>query len=262
MDKKFSGSIIENFFRPFFGGIYLDKELGVSTKMFKFVFKMFAEGNATIPAKGIESIPQQLKSKLTKTQFRFNQRVKNITGKQIALQNGQILEADKIIVAANPHTMIRGLWNQKLDFNSVINLYFESNINFLEKPLIGLVPGKNNLINNFYFKNSLAGTDQSETNLLSVTIVGNQEIDDQLISEAIKEIRSLANQPGMKLKYVHGYRIPKALPQLIDLDYTVSPNTTKLTENIYLAGDYMLYPSLNAAMTSGRLAAEAVASTF
>jgi protoporphyrinogen oxidase len=260
--KNFSYKIIEDFFKPFFGGIFLDNNLKTSSKMFKFVFKMFSEGHAAVPENGIQAIPFQLKDNLTATTFRFNSKIRNIIADTITLENGEKVKANKIIVAANPHTMIRGLWNQKLNYNSVINLYFETNKSFIEKPLIGLVPGSDSVINNFHFQSSLGTKLENKKHLLSATVVGSQDLDNKLIEKASKELKKYSGDPAFSCNYLKGYKIDMALPRLKDLDYTVHPSTTKLTDHIYLAGDYMLYPSLNAAMTSGRLVAEAVASSL
>ena len=50
----FSKQIISDFFLPFFTGIFLETELKTSSRMFEYVFKMFAEGMAYIPENGIE----------------------------------------------------------------------------------------------------------------------------------------------------------------------------------------------------------------
>ena len=47
----FTNTIVEAFFRPFFGGIFLENELTTSSRMFEFVFKMFSEGSAALPPK-------------------------------------------------------------------------------------------------------------------------------------------------------------------------------------------------------------------
>jgi UDP-galactopyranose mutase (EC 5.4.99.9) len=50
----FSARMIDRFFRPFFGGIFFDRALGASSRMFEFLFKMFAEGQTVLPAGGID----------------------------------------------------------------------------------------------------------------------------------------------------------------------------------------------------------------
>jgi NADPH-dependent glutamate synthase beta subunit-like oxidoreductase len=66
---------------------------------------------------------------------------------------------------------------------------------------------------------------------------------------------------GIKASYFHHiktYEINDALPQVDDMQYSISPTNTKIYDNVFLAGDYLLNGSINAAMTSGRKAAEAV----
>ncbi len=53
----FSDRIIERFFRPFLGGIFLDPELATSSRMFRFVYRMFAQGVAAIPNRGMQRYP-------------------------------------------------------------------------------------------------------------------------------------------------------------------------------------------------------------
>jgi len=54
----FTNAMIDRFFRPFLGGIYLDSQLSVSSRMFEFVLKMMAEGDTALPAGGMGAIPQ------------------------------------------------------------------------------------------------------------------------------------------------------------------------------------------------------------
>ena len=56
------------------------------------------------------------------------------------------------------------------------------------------------------------------------------------------------------------YSIPKALPQLSNLQYEIQPSETRLTDTIFLAGDVQLNGSLNAAMIAGERAATAILS--
>src|SRR4051812_29310481 len=45
-DYGFSDAIVERFLRPFFGGIFLERQLETSSRMFQFVYRMFADGVA------------------------------------------------------------------------------------------------------------------------------------------------------------------------------------------------------------------------
>lgn len=56
----FSDSFISSFLQPFLEGIYLAPLSEQSSRMFSFVFKMFSEGSATLPAGGMQAVSDQL----------------------------------------------------------------------------------------------------------------------------------------------------------------------------------------------------------
>ena len=58
--EGFSSGLVDAFFRPFLGGIFLDPSLETSSRLFAFVFKLFSEGEAALPAAGMQAIPRQL----------------------------------------------------------------------------------------------------------------------------------------------------------------------------------------------------------
>jgi len=49
IDLGFSFAIINDFFKPFFSGIFLENKLETSSRMFEFIYKIFGEGHAAIP---------------------------------------------------------------------------------------------------------------------------------------------------------------------------------------------------------------------
>jgi phytoene dehydrogenase-like protein len=84
-----SDVIINRFFRPFLGGIFLEPELLTSSRMFEFVFRMFSTGNAVVPALGMEEIPKQLAAALPPASIRLNTRVVEVTPGQVRLEGGE-----------------------------------------------------------------------------------------------------------------------------------------------------------------------------
>ena len=68
----FTPAMIDGFFRAFYGGIFLENELRTSSRMFEFTFKMFSEGHATLPARGMGAIPLQLAHRLPPQTIRID----------------------------------------------------------------------------------------------------------------------------------------------------------------------------------------------
>ena len=58
--RGFSDALVEGFFRPFLGGVFLDPELQPSSASLDFLFRMFARGDAALPAAGMGAIGAQL----------------------------------------------------------------------------------------------------------------------------------------------------------------------------------------------------------
>jgi len=60
----FSPWMMERFFEPFFGGVFLERHLITSARWFRWLFRAFAEGFAAVPELGMEQIPAQMASKI------------------------------------------------------------------------------------------------------------------------------------------------------------------------------------------------------
>jgi thioredoxin reductase len=254
LDYGFSTKIIENFFKPFYAGIYLEPDLRTSSRMFEFVFKMFATGNATIPRRGIAAIPQQMAAKLDQDQIRLNTPVAEVRGNTIILENGQNLTADCTIIAAPAAGLVSNLPDDGLEWKSVTNLYFETTHEGFGQPIIGLIADSDALVNNIHF---LQDVFENHPKVVSASVVKSHDLSESALIDRVKlDLRDKAGiETGKLIKRVD---IPQALPDLNNLNYALNSTETQLTENIFLAGDQHSNASLNAAMLNGKAAAQAV----
>lgn len=261
-DYGFSEQIISNFFNPFFRGIFLEKHLNTSSRMFEFVFKMFALGNAAVPEKGMGEIPAMIRRQLSKTQIYFNTPVSKVEGTTIHLENGEALEADRIIIAVQPDKVMKQLQGQFAPARQVVNIYFSLQRSFLARPMIGLLPG-DHLVNNLVFMDDVSKAySENGRALLSVSVLDTEVDENELIKAVQAELQEISGVNAEYFKFVRAYHIPFALPNLDDPKYSIPVTECKITDHVYLAGDYLLNGSINAAMTSGRIAAEAVVHSY
>jgi phytoene dehydrogenase-like protein len=250
----FSKEIIQQFFRPFFAGIFLEPHLTTSSRMFEFVYKMFGEGYASLPKSGIEAIPKQLFQNLERTEIRYNTKVKRVKNGELILENGDCIESDYVIVATDAGSLIPNLSGESRKWQSCDTLYFETNSRAIDKPLIGLLTDSELLINNIFFHTSLKMATKQAGQLLSVTVVKTHGLSEEaLVLRVQKELKECC---GIEMsRFLKRYAIPKALPSLNNLQYEVAPSETQLTGGVFLAGDTQLNGSLNAAMIAGERAA-------
>ncbi|RXG32137.1 NAD(P)/FAD-dependent oxidoreductase [Leeuwenhoekiella marinoflava] len=249
----FSNRFIEDFFKPFFTGIFLEKNLQTSSRMFEFVYKMFGEGLAVIPKSGMEAIPKQLMSDLKNTTFKFNTPVQEVKDGMITLSDGTHLESSGIIIATEASQLVTNLKNQQTTWKAVDCLYFEVEKVVLDKPIIGLF-SEDGLVNNIFYPSIVETESKGAHQLLSVSIVKEHNLTESELIDQIEQ--ELEKQAKIKtIRFLKRYTIPKALPKLENLKYSIDPGETRLTNSIFLAGDQLLNGSLNAAMMTGERAA-------
>jgi len=105
---RFSDVILDRFFRPFLEGIYLAPLEEQSSRMFSFIFKMFSEGAATLPAGGMGAITQQLVDKATAAgaDIRVDHAVSKISQNDQGflletLDGGTRLQAKSVVIATD-----------------------------------------------------------------------------------------------------------------------------------------------------------------
>ena len=250
-DFGFSQKIIHRFFKPFFSGIFLEPDLRTSSRMFEFVYKMFGEGYATIPKGGIGAISHQLRSKLVHTKFVFNCPVEEVNSDCIVLGSGEKKTYDGVVVASSNSSLVSKQKGEGVAWKSCMCLYFEVDRTNIPDNTIALVTKTGQYINNLY-----AYTDgQTGKKILSVTTLKHKgKTDEEVIGAVIGEVKNYTGATGVE--YIQHYRIDQALPDIKDLKRTSDEGASEVLDGVFVAGDYLFNGSLNAAMESGRLAAE------
>lgn len=254
-DYGFSDDIIHSFFKPFFTGIFLEHELNTSSRKFEFVYKMFGEGSAAIPKKGIQAIPNQLMAQLRNTKIHFNTPVASVEDQVITFKNETKKNFDYIIIATEASHLISNLNNQHILWKSVDNFYVNVKQRNYKEPMIGLIADKNSLVNNFYYTSE----PDAKEHMLSVSVVKPHNLSmEDLKSKITQDLSNFAKIDTIEVRQF--YHIEKALPIMHTVNYMLPKSETQLKDQLFLAGDYLANGSLNAAMLNGESAAQAVIS--
>jgi protoporphyrinogen oxidase len=252
-DFGFTDKVIDNFFRPFYAGIFLEDKLDTPSRMFEFTFKLFSKTKVAIPQKGIQAIPNQLANHLKNTRFHFNTKVDAVEDSFIRLENDTKVDFDFAIITTDPSDFISNMKNQKQKWKSVDNLYFRVDKRVISLPMIGLLAEKDTLVNNFNYTRKASSTDQ----VLSVSVVKEHNLDaEELVEKVIEDLEYYCD---IKVKsLLKHYKIKHALPDIQDVNYSIPHTETKLKDKIFLSGDVLSNGSLNAAMLNGESVAKAI----
>jgi protoporphyrinogen oxidase len=255
IEEGFSKSIIDNLFRPFFGGVFLEKNLSTNAALFRFLFKMFAGSGAAIPAYGMQQLPQKLFEKLDPNQVKLNCEVTSIDNLTLTINKSDKITAKKIIVTDG--ILYNKLFNPKsnVEFHETTTLYFNTNDqNELPNYLLLNPNAINNMVNNLCIISKVAPNYAPKGKNLIVASVLKATLNELDLTNSI----SLEIKNRLKLKHLEhlkNFQIKKALP-------VFNTNTHNLGDfytthpNIYRCGDFTGYPSINSALLNARKLAQ------
>ena len=259
----FSQKMIRLFYKPFFSGIFLENDLKTPNRMFDFVMKMFSEGDATIPELGMEEIPKQLVNMLPANCISYNSKVSKIDNTTIFCENGNSFGTDKIIIATEATGFIQNyIPVAKTKSHAVTNVYFEAIVPPTSKAVVILNASANKkYVNNITILTNVSKAYASKGKvLISVSVNGIPAENDLELANLMKTEIQPWFAEAKNWIFIKAYRINYGLPNLDTLSDEIDSSQFKIKENIYVCGDFMLNGSLNAAMKSGRLVAELIAS--
>lgn len=270
----FSNAIIDRFFRPFFGGIFFDDELGTSSRLFDFIFKCLALGDNTLPANGIGEIPNQLASRLPSDSIMLNTRAVSVyfdepgSPPNVRLESGEIVRTRSGVVVAVEEPEIDKLLAgkrtpaQRKPARSTVCLYFSAEKDQIpvQDPVLFLNGSGKGIVNNMFFATNVAPSyGPPGKALVSVSLIGSfSDVSDEDLTASV--IRELAGWFGSSMveswRQLRTYRIPFAQPnQSPPTDLLKNPRSEL---GLYLCGDYMTSATFDGALVSGRRAVEAL----
>ena len=262
VDMGFSDKMIQKFFVPFMTGIFLEDKLYTSSRMFDFVFKMFSEGDTVVPAKGMGMISKQLAAGLLTDELFLNEKVKLIENNTIISSKGYEYKAKSILIATAADGFPMPLQKPDINYKSVTTVYFTAEKLPFARAIIALNASAKKLVNNVAFMEQVSASYAPVGfSLIAVSLAGDHTAgSNEVLAEAIlMELKQWFPGCG-DWRFLKLYHIPYALPKDERVQNDVAMTSIKIAENIYVCGDYLLNGSINAAMKSGRLAAEAILS--
>lgn len=259
-DVGFSDEMVEAFFRPFFGGIFLEKELSTSSRFLEFVFRMFSTGATAVPAMGMGAIAEQLAAKLPFGMVKLNEPVEEVWGHRVRLASGVREEGDAVVVATDAPSaeeLLPGMPPRKM--NAVTCLYFAAPEPPVRGPYLVLNGEGRGPVNNLAVMSEVAPEYAPPGQaLVSVSVVepaGDAETLEARVREQLAEWFGAA---VTKWRHLRTYAIPHALPAQPPESFSEPHRQVRLSPGLYVCGDYRENGSIEGAMVSGRRAAEAL----
>ena len=262
--QGFSNRFLDRFLEPFLAGIFLEPELKTPNRMFAFVMKMFNEHPAAVPANGMGALADQLAAKLPEGTLVYEQEVRTIRQGSVRTRAGVIYSAPIVIMATDPTNLLRDFVEEHLPFRSVSNLYFSSDKAPFTEKLIGLNYGGSRWVNNIAVMTNVSKSYAPEgKHLISVSVVRKSDVGERDLTRIVKnELAQTFGEEVLQWEHIRTYLISKALPSPSIFEMELDDVDVRYQKGIYLAGDYLLNGSLQAALYCGRRAVEVALSEY
>ncbi|WNG39858.1 FAD-dependent oxidoreductase [Archangium violaceum] len=259
-DVGFSEEMVEAFLRPFFAGIFLEKELRTSSRVLEFVFRMFATGATAVPAKGMGALSMQLAAKLPMGAVKLNAPVEEVWGHRVRLASGEREEADAVVVATDApaaEELLPGMPPRRM--NAVTCLYFAAPEPPVRGPYLVLNGEGRGPVNNLAVMSEVAPAyAPAGQALVSVSVVEPVDAPETLEARVREQLTEWFGGAVEKWRHLRTYVIPHALPAQPPESFAEPHRQVRLSPGLYVCGDYRENGSIEGAMVSGRRAAEAL----
>jgi phytoene dehydrogenase-like protein len=260
--EGFSSAMIERFFRPFLGGVFLENRLETTVRKLEFVMRHFARGDTAIPARGMAEIPRQLAGRLPVASIRLDSRVAAIEENGVRLESGEVLPAKAVVIATEAGGVERFKGNGRPEptFNSVACLHFSATSAPVSEPILLLNGEGAGPINNLSFPSAVS-PDYAPPgrHLVSVSVVDAEAAVSRDLEERVR--RQLFDWFGADTRGWGLLRIDR-IPHAVPSQRVADDKPARLARGLYQCGDHCGIASLNTALASGTAAAEAVLEDF
>lgn len=257
----FSPAMIERFFEPFLGGIFLGRDLATSSRMLEFVFRMLAQAATCLPARGMGAISDQLASRLPAGTLRLQHEVSAVRRDGVTLADGRKLAGSAVVVATEGDVASRlcGAFPPP-KARGCTTLYFDAPRSPVGGPKLVLNADAGR-INSLCVPSDVApGYAPAGRALVSVTLLGvPAEADAELEADVRRELCDWYGTATVAAwRHLRTYRIRWAQPDQTPPALEPVERAVKLDNGLFVAGDHRETSSIHGALASGRRAAEAV----
>jgi len=258
--EGFSSRMMDVFFRSFYGGIFLERELRNSSRMFEFTFKMFSQGSATLPTRGMGEITRQLAARLPAGAVRVSARVREVWADGVMLESGERLAADAVVVATDATTaakLVPGAVSTLPVWRSVTCLYFAAERSPLGEAIIALNGSGSGLVNNVCVPSDVSPSYAPQGKaLISISVLGMPE-PHELEQRVLAELEAWFGKVVHEWRHLRTEQIERALPEQAPNVGMVGAGF-RVQDGIYLCGDHLWSASIEGAIVSGKRTADAV----
>lgn len=259
--RGFSSVFIDHFMRPFFGGVFMDRELQTSSRLFQFIFAMSDRGGTCVPARGMQAIPDSLAADLPAECVQLNRRVIEVRPGELIMEDGDRIRAGQIIVAtgeADAVELIPQAFASKPEpMRASTCLYFASSRPMPADRLLYIDGDLKGPANHACVLSAVAPERApAGQHLISVSVPG-MASSTELVEVVREQMRGWFGEVVSEWQHLRTYHVRHALSCARQLHVGDESLPVTVGNGLFRCGDYCEDVTLNGAMISARKAVQA-----
>jgi protoporphyrinogen oxidase len=259
--------VVDTLLRPFLSGVLLETEMSSSRRFTDLMFKMFARGASTVPAGGMQRLPEQIAGRLPAGSVRLGSPVRAVSPTRAETDDGPV-PARAVVVATDAwaaDSLLGGGLGQPSP-RGVTTVYHSAPAFPEATGMLLLDPGGSPVANSIAI--SVAAPEYAPAGqvLVSTSVVhgpARAGSSGRAVDVDGPELRSTLARLHLtdtsSWRHVATYDLPRALPGMPAPHPMRKPARVAAGGGtVYVAGDHRDTSSIQGALVSGRRCAEAV----
>lgn len=253
--RGLSPHAVDNFLRPFFGGVFLDTALQARAQLFVNYLRLFVRGEATLPASGMQALPEALFKRLKHSRLKTETEVSALKERGVLCEDGEEIEGDATVLALDFPALRRLLPGMaQLPSQSVRCLYFAVPQGKLVQDKLLHLSARAPIVNLCVPNHIQPSYAPTGWDLISATVVDAcfrdvSDLHDQVEAQIMEFFPALGRR---ELQLLAEYKITHALPGQNQPPAWAHARRIEGYEALYLAGEVCDTASINGAIRSGR----------
>jgi hypothetical protein len=230
--------------RMFLSGVLAEDELVTSRRFGEFLLRSFVRGTPSLPARGMQAMPEQLAARLPAGVLRLDSPVTNL----------RALDARAVVVAADPVTAATLLTHPVPAMKALTTYYHRAARPPATNLLLHVDLDRGGPIRNTAVVSTVAAGYAESGALVASTVLGVQGADTE--PDVRRHAARIYGIDPAGLEHVATYPIEHALPGVVPGQPL--RRRVDLGDGVFVAGDHRDTASIQGALVSGRRAADAV----
>lgn len=255
LDRRGLRTVTDRVLRPFLAGVLAERDLTTSRRLGELFLRAFLRGTPSLPAAGMQAMPDQLAAALPDGTLHLNTQVTGVAPDRVDTDHGSI-SAKAVVVATDPATARTWLGLPERPTKALTTFWYAADQAPTDSAILHVDGDAEGPLVNTGVVSNVAPSYATDGHLIAATVLGADGGLDQAVRAQCARVYGTATD---RWELLRTDVIRHALPVFPPGTPLRSPNRVSLDGgDIIVAGDHIDTPSIQGALVSGKRAAQRV----